>query len=426
MEWRLLLFWIAVLLVNNYQQALEIRECPSGKEDVVEGLNATFTCGVYDRFMTWLLVSRDYGFRYRAICSIDLCYSYLHFFQAAVNASVPGGYQSTLYINNASREQAGDLLCSNRTSPDGALCKLRIVVPAVYTPGSCKIGLSRWWVQGNCTVERMYASDNNYTCTWLVDNNQTFGEFEDGLENYTASNLLVYTRGICSFVSPMPVVPGVYKYSSTISPGPDVYYEDTINIVHPEEPTHTCPEKVFEGSNVTCTCSTSRAGSPPAQTVWDGHSSDTLQLYNVTRRLHEERYTCRLLWGPNGYINRSVIYILNVTDEESHQATSIGGIIGGVMSAVVVITGTVCILVFIIRRRKEAMYDSAIRCTTHEHIYQDFTQREGSVYESMETPNRNDPLYTNVTNNNVNANGGIYIVPSPWAQDPRVYENVHI
>lgn len=29
----------------------------------------------------------------------------------------------------------------------------------------------------------------------------------------------------------------------------------------------------------------------------------------------------------------------------------------------------------------------------------------GSVYESMQAQNRNDPIYTNMTNNNVNANG---------------------
>lgn len=41
-----------------------------------------------------------------------------------------------------------------------------------------------------------------------------------------------------------------------------------------------------------------------------------------------------------------------VTDKESQQAKILGRTIGGVISAVVVITGTVCIVAFIIKRRK--------------------------------------------------------------------------
>lgn len=91
-----------------------------------------------------------------------------------------------------------------------------------------------------------------------------------------------------------------------------------ITIVHcavpPGEPHHDCPEVVNEQSTISCKCTSLNPGSPPAEIVWDGvfDNSNTLLIQTVEQQSTVNSYTCRLTWGPEGFINRTVVYTFKI------------------------------------------------------------------------------------------------------------------
>ncbi|XP_025102700.1 uncharacterized protein LOC112569189 [Pomacea canaliculata] len=309
--------WILLGTVLHARYCYLGLDCPSGVVEVTEGTNVSFSCG-FANMVEWTFGNGDCPTKYTATCTRSYCSqpNGTSFHVETGDCTWTDYCGSRLNITKASREHACNFSCTDYVMGETDMtfkesCKLRVKAPARYTPGSCRIGLANWWIHGSCTAEGMYDSDNNYTCQWLSDNNQKFGGFEGGLVTYKASSK-EYKRGHCAFVGLMPTAPGLYKYSAKISPGPDVYFEGTVNISHPEELMHNCPKQVLEGSDLTCTCTTSKVGSPPAQTIWDGLSDETLQVKSVTRQFNGKLYTCRLLWGPNGYINRTTPYTLRM------------------------------------------------------------------------------------------------------------------
>ncbi|PVD27682.1 hypothetical protein C0Q70_12849 [Pomacea canaliculata] len=102
-----------------------------------------------------------------------------------------------------------------------------------------------------------------------------------------------------------------YTYSMTVV-GIKDHFTETITVEHPGEPTHNCPTMVSEGSSVTCRCNSSKAGNPPATTVWDGVKNETLHIENIQRQTQTNVYTCRVVWGSNGWINRSTLHTFDI------------------------------------------------------------------------------------------------------------------
>ncbi|XP_025102115.1 uncharacterized protein LOC112568828 isoform X3 [Pomacea canaliculata] len=217
--------------------------------------------------------------------------------------------RSTLTMKGITRNSARTLSCND--SLTYARCDLRIIAKPVYR--DCSVSISNWMVTGSCTVTGMYSSDNNYTCKWREDKKEEFGGFQTSLTSYI-NNSRTYTKGVCSFAKPMPLTRGNYTYSVSVSPGADDYFNKQIYIDKPYgvQINHNCPEYVFEGSDVSCTCYASRTVSPPALLVWEGRNNATLLLINVNRRLDQQQFTCRLEWTPDGSTKQNTSYILKV------------------------------------------------------------------------------------------------------------------
>ncbi|XP_025103123.1 uncharacterized protein LOC112569528 isoform X2 [Pomacea canaliculata] len=189
------------------------------------------------------------------------------------------------------------------------------LVKPVYTKGDCSVRISNWMVIGSCTVKSMYSSDNNYTCKWRISKNiEEFGGFQTTPTSYTEQNGRNYYKGVCSFAKPIPTFQSCYTYSMSLSPGGDDYFNERICTDKPYQVqlSHNCPGYVFEGSDVHCECNASRTISSPALLVWEGMDDSTLQLTNVSRRLNQRQFTCRLEWSPDGSIKETISYKLNV------------------------------------------------------------------------------------------------------------------
>ncbi|PVD27803.1 hypothetical protein C0Q70_12977 [Pomacea canaliculata] len=255
--------------------------------------------------------------------------------------------------------------------------------PAIIVGDNCDVRVSEWQIYGSCAVERMYASDGVYTCIWREDNTKIHERFQDTITYYVLDSR-IYGRGVCSFSQNMPVDQGSYTYSMDIDPGSQNIFYKTINIVPPGEPSHDCPETVFVGSNVSCKCTSSNPGTPPAEFAWDGSGTDTLFLQDIRPENTTINYSCRLIWGPNGYINRTIVYTLRIAENEREKNAK-GGIIGGCVAAVFIlaIIGIV-IAVYIVKRRKAPLYDTARRPANNEHSYDDLTQKSGDTPHSPE------------------------------------------
>lgn len=80
----------------------------------------------------------------------------------------------------------------------------------------------------------------------------------------------------------------------------------------PGDPVYTCSDIVQEGSTVSCKCTSSNPGTPPAEFSWNGRNNDTLYVKNVQQEENGNKYTCSMTWGPYGYIRRQVVLNLTV------------------------------------------------------------------------------------------------------------------
>ncbi|XP_025102646.1 uncharacterized protein LOC112569152 isoform X2 [Pomacea canaliculata] len=277
--WRLWILCGIALLATEHGSGLIIDGCQQGSVDVVEDSTRSFTCDAYRNKPVQITAYND---------KMEII-----FFRSCINKEcTPWNdkfelfelyyyyYQSINYyklkMNGITRNLARTLSCSD--SLTYARCDFRIIVAPVYSLGDCSVSISNWMVIGSCTVKRMFSSNNNYTCKWRENENyEEFGGYGTTLRNYTAVNLRTYTKD-----------------------GP---YVVKLN--------HNCPEYVFEGSDVSCTCYASRDVTPPALLVWKGMNNATLLLKNVTRQLNKQ-FTCRLQWRPDGSIKESISYKFTV------------------------------------------------------------------------------------------------------------------
>ncbi|XP_025101179.1 uncharacterized protein LOC112568216 isoform X4 [Pomacea canaliculata] len=287
-----------------------INECSDGGKYVYEDSTATFTCSNYGTDVSWYF-DDDTDENKIGSCNRRSC-KYGDRYNLTAIRIQRRNYTSQLEIKYVTREQARFLICYV-SSTKRNYCKLHVIAPARVPSENCSVSISDWQVNGTCSMFRVYASDNNYWCAWYENNNKTFRDlgFNSTLKNYT-DNSKRYTSGECSFTKEIPVVEGSYTYSMSVFPGYGVYYNDTITIAYPKGPTHDCPQHVFEGSDFSCTCKSTATGSPPAKAGWDGLDSKVLQVNNASRHLNGELRTCRLVWGPQGYINKNTSFIIGV------------------------------------------------------------------------------------------------------------------
>ncbi|XP_025101976.1 uncharacterized protein LOC112568731 isoform X2 [Pomacea canaliculata] len=386
--WSLWILCGVALLAVKVDSAIYIRVCSDEKRTVIEDTNVTFICGQYQNQVEWSWSYPNnwqwYGF---GSCNRTGCRLYngvtLPVKLSKLTSSSSWIYESQLDINVVTRYQAYAYHCRDTDSGRTATCGLRLIAPAIISGDSCSVRVSKWQIYGTCAVERMYASDDVYTCIWRKNNNQIQEGFQEPITYYTFGSRS-YRRGVCSFSQNMPVSQGNYNYSMDIDPGSQNFFYKTINIVPPDEPSHDCPETVFEGSDITCKCTSSNLGTPPAEFAWDGIGTDTLFLQDIQPKNTTINYSCRLIWGPDGYINSSIVYTLRIAENEREKNTK-GGIIGGCVAAVFIlaIIGIV-IAVYIVKRRKAPLYDTARRPANNEHSYDDLTQKSGDTPQSPE------------------------------------------
>ncbi|XP_025102592.1 uncharacterized protein LOC112569119 isoform X2 [Pomacea canaliculata] len=458
--WSLWILCGVALVAVKDCSGLVIGGCEQGSVDVVEDSDRFFTCdGNQNRELQWAVYNDKSIFI--ALCLQWSCLPWSNIFTFSVEHNYGDEYyRYNLTMKTITRNSARTLSC--RDSSKYAQCDLRIIVKPVYS--DCNVTTLNWMVIGSCTVRGMYSSDNIYTCKWREnENNDELSGFKNSLTTYTEGSR-TYTEGVCSFAKPIPQTKGIYTYSISVSPGADdhVVTSMLIDALHWIQLSHNCPEYVFEGLNVSCTCSASRAISPPAFLVWGGMSNATLLLKNVSRRLNQQEFKCRLKWsttgstiettsyqltvayGPadvlitnnknktedemisltctatdvypsavfqwnvtcsnrtdsgnsstcsftfnpkfeslailctasNAYyhqVNSSYVYVLPTSG--SPQANTSGpnaGLIGGVIAAVLVVLIIVAVLiVYIIKRRKDPLYDTARRPENNEHSYVD-------------------------------------------------------
>ncbi|XP_025101187.1 uncharacterized protein LOC112568218 isoform X2 [Pomacea canaliculata] len=409
MEAKFLIFYSLILLERKVY-SVNIEECPTDMINVTEDDELSLTCGPSYSEIEWYYSTNNTLGDYIGYCSGTRCNPIQSnkFRIHAEWSSWPSRlYKSILDITNVTREEAGFFHCKDSYSM--YTCRLRVTVPANLVSENCNVEISNWKVQGTCQVARMYSSDSIYKCTWSVNNAELPSGFEEPLTNwtdrYTSYLNRTYMRGNCSFKQEMPSVRYSYTYKISVDPGLQNFFVKTINIEPPKKPEINCSETVLEGSTVVCMCTSQYKGNPPAKFAWDGIDTDRLLLRNVSRQQNCTKYTCRQTWGPYGFINTTVNYTLTVacTEEsirqvdeqktkakDSSSSGSInGGLIGGIVAAVVfsIIIGAV-IVVFIVKRRKDPMYDTARRPANNEHNYEDLTQNRCEVRQPAGASNK--------------------------------------
>ncbi|XP_025101979.1 uncharacterized protein LOC112568732 isoform X2 [Pomacea canaliculata] len=395
--WSLWILCSLALLSVKGDSAMYIRDCSDEKRTIIEETKVTLICGQYQTRVEWSWSYSNWPRNTIGYCNVTGCGIYiglkLPITLSKLTTSVSGIFESRLDISDVTRQQNYSYHCRNTDSGKTATCGLRVIAPAIIVGDNCDVRVSEWQIYGSCAVERMYASDGVYTCIWREDNTKIHERFQDTITYYVLDSR-IYGRGVCSFSQNMPVDQGSYTYSMDIDPGSQNIFYKTINIVPPGEPSHDCPETVFVGSNVSCKCTSSNPGTPPAEFAWDGSGTDTLFLQDIRPENTTINYSCRLIWGPNGYINRTIVYTLRIAENEREKNAK-GGIIGGCVAAVFIlaIIGIV-IAVYIVKRRKAPLYDTARRPANNEHSYDDLTQKSGDTPHSPGTLEIRDGMIT--------------------------------
>ncbi|XP_070201095.1 uncharacterized protein [Littorina saxatilis] len=136
---------------------------------------------------------------------------------------------STLIVTRDHRNSiAGTVICEGNQNNVSARCKVRVVYKADRL-SNCMASINHtvidrkdWTVSASCDVEKMFASDGNYTCHWIVRNENGIETQEKGslsTESFVA-NTAAYARGTCSIRNlPMPTVTGTYNYDVIVNPG---------------------------------------------------------------------------------------------------------------------------------------------------------------------------------------------------------------
>ncbi|KAK7106320.1 hypothetical protein V1264_017586 [Littorina saxatilis] len=202
----------------------QISQCDSdGKVDLDESSPAYLTCtGITDDTVTWF-INYNNGVDYYNFMGSCGWYGSWCGYIALYTVNRPNFNTSILTVKGNNRGTiAGTVKCGS------ARCKVRVVYKAdrlsncMASMDLTALNRKDWTVKASCDVEKMYASDGNYTCLWILTNSNGIETQEKGslsTESFVA-NTTAYVRGTCSTRNlPMPTVAGTYKYDVIVNPG---------------------------------------------------------------------------------------------------------------------------------------------------------------------------------------------------------------
>ncbi|XP_070203523.1 low-density lipoprotein receptor-related protein 1B-like [Littorina saxatilis] len=202
----------------------QISQCDSdGKVDLDETSSAYLTCtGITDDTVTWF-INYNNGVDYYNFMGSCTWYGRGCGYIALYVVNRGSFNTSTLTVKGNNRGTiAGTVKCGS------ARCKVRVVYKAdrlsncMASINFTALNRKDWTVKASCDVEKMYASDGNYTCHWIVTNGNGIETQENGslsTESFMA-NTTAYVRGTCSTRNlPMPTVAGTYTYDVIVNPG---------------------------------------------------------------------------------------------------------------------------------------------------------------------------------------------------------------
>ncbi|XP_025100477.1 uncharacterized protein LOC112567846 [Pomacea canaliculata] len=235
----------------------------------------------------------------------------------------------TLYVQSVKREDSGTRhTCLMTWGPEmpisrQAIITLKVAVPVSIVRSSCSVQLSKWKVQGVCTIQWL-EMNNTPVCRWryfyqsrgygsssVSPKSVDLGEFQ-GSSTFVTVDSIRYKRRNCTFEQTMPLLENDYSYSIRVSSHPDDQFSKYIRKERPGPPTHNCPAIAYEGSSIHCMCNSSKAGIPPAEFIWEEVNNEMLHLPKVQRENSGINYTCQLTWGPNRLISLENVYSFNV------------------------------------------------------------------------------------------------------------------
>ncbi|XP_070183737.1 uncharacterized protein, partial [Littorina saxatilis] len=207
----------------------QILQCGSdGKYDLDETSTAYLSCfGIADDKVKWD-INRDDGTNFNiGSCSWSgrMCgYNYPPYEIRRLDYST-----STLIVKQNLRNSiAGTVICGGNPNKVSPRCKVRVVYKADRL-SNCMASINLtaldrkdWTVKASCDVEKMYASDGNYSCYWIVPDGNGIETQEKGslsTESFVA-NTTAYVRGTCWIRNlPIPTVAGTYNYDVIVNPG---------------------------------------------------------------------------------------------------------------------------------------------------------------------------------------------------------------
>ncbi|XP_070184598.1 uncharacterized protein, partial [Littorina saxatilis] len=212
---------LASCIMPMAQGGYQISHCGSdGKVDLEETSSASLTCtGITDDTMEWYL-HRDDG--------TNISMGYCTWSTSTCTYTVPYELKrddstAKLYVRSDHRNSiAGTVICGS------ARCKVRVVYKADRL-SNCTASIQNpsiyrrdWTVKASCDVEKMYATDGNYSCYWIVPNGNGIETTEKGSlsTGSVMADANTYVGGTCSIRNlPMPTVEGTYNYDVIVNPG---------------------------------------------------------------------------------------------------------------------------------------------------------------------------------------------------------------
>ncbi|XP_076457397.1 uncharacterized protein LOC143291432 isoform X2 [Babylonia areolata] len=247
-----------------------ITSCPYNRLQISETQDAVLTCsGITHNTMVWRVNHTD-----GTVLQIGTCTKSNG--QCSVTNSdyslsiTPQNSTSQLTITGNHRTRiAGTVQCaglSGGNMVDPATCDVQVVYTS-YTITNCRtaVNTTDWTVSGSCDVDKIYASDDGYWCSWwFIPNVGTQTPFPGQMtltSSFTDSTGQEYHTATCSFT-------GQPLLSDDASP------KDLPQL-------HNCPDDIIEGDDDTCECRASPS-EPSALVSWFRQWSCCQQHINTT------------------------------------------------------------------------------------------------------------------------------------------------
>ncbi|XP_025102395.1 uncharacterized protein LOC112568987 isoform X2 [Pomacea canaliculata] len=214
-----LLLGLGVLLCAGCgTSGIRIINCNNNKVEIFEDSPAPVTCG--DITSTADVVWRLKNGLIIGECKADgTCSPGAALYNDYRLTRSPQSTESQLTLVPDYRRHAGvTVTCQDRGGSSTASCTLVIRRHSELSECHVTTNPVDWTVSGSCRVQQAFSSDNNYSCSWRLNDGRTFGGFENNR-----------VRVRCSFINaPLPRENGVYTYTIAVFPPPVVAFSKTI------------------------------------------------------------------------------------------------------------------------------------------------------------------------------------------------------